>query len=52
VFQVADCDVKYVLSFKPGTMDGLQVPELMIRKDPELAGGELVRHVGRHGPVR
>jgi hypothetical protein len=37
VFQVADCDVKYVLSFKPGTMDGLQVPELMIRKDPELA---------------
>jgi hypothetical protein len=29
--------VKYVLSFKPGTMDDLQVPELMIRKDPELA---------------
>jgi hypothetical protein len=37
VFQVGDCDVKYVLSFKPGTMNGLKVPELMIRKDPELA---------------
>jgi hypothetical protein len=37
VFQVADCDVKYVLSFKPGTMNGLKVAELMIRKDPELA---------------
>ncbi|KAK1692017.1 hypothetical protein QYE76_008714 [Lolium multiflorum] len=37
VVQVPDHDVKYVLAFKPATIDGLKVPDILIRKDPELA---------------
>ncbi|XP_047044792.1 uncharacterized protein LOC124649172 [Lolium rigidum] len=37
VVQVPDHDVKYVLAFKPRTMDDLKVPDILIRKDPELA---------------
>ncbi|KAM0856500.1 hypothetical protein ACQ4PT_049107 [Festuca glaucescens] len=37
VVQVPDHDVKYVLAFKPRTMDGLKVPDILVRKDPELA---------------
>lgn len=34
--QVAECDVKRVLSYKPDTMD-MEVPEIAFRKDPMLA---------------
>ncbi|KAM3399842.1 hypothetical protein ACQJBY_004982 [Aegilops geniculata] len=34
--QVAECDVKRVLSFKPDSMD-MEVPEIAFRKDPMLA---------------
>uniref|UniRef100_A0ACD5TZE6 Uncharacterized protein n=1 Tax=Avena sativa TaxID=4498 RepID=A0ACD5TZE6_AVESA len=37
VFQVADRDVRRVLSYKPDTLDGAEVPEVVIRKDPMLA---------------
>ena len=34
--QVAECDVKRVLSYKPDSMD-MEVPEIAFRKDPVLA---------------
>uniref|UniRef100_A0ACD5ZLY5 Uncharacterized protein n=1 Tax=Avena sativa TaxID=4498 RepID=A0ACD5ZLY5_AVESA len=37
VYQVADCDVRRVLSYKPDTLDGAEVPEIVIKKDPMLA---------------
>ncbi|KAM0856501.1 hypothetical protein ACQ4PT_049108 [Festuca glaucescens] len=37
VVQVPDHEVKYVLAFKLATMDDLKVPDILIRKDPELA---------------